>query len=220
MKELFSLDNPFIQLLMKVGDMILANFLFLACCLPIVTIGASLAALQKVMQNLVFERENGVFRSFFKAFRENFKQSTVLWLLLAVFAVGMAANYLLIMAYLSGTAAMILKCVVGVAVIAIICIASYLFPLIVRYRNTLREHGINAAILALCKLPRTAGMFFLNTALFWIAYFSMATFFKTLVFWLFIGFAFIQFMDCILLSPVFEEVEKAKETGTGISIMN
>ena len=47
MKELFNIESPFMQLLTRVGDLIIVNFLFLVCCVPLVTVGASAAALHR-----------------------------------------------------------------------------------------------------------------------------------------------------------------------------
>ena len=52
MKNLFRWDNPLIQLLTALADVILTNLLCLICCLPVVTAGASIAATYKVMLNL------------------------------------------------------------------------------------------------------------------------------------------------------------------------
>ena len=72
MRSLFNLDNPFMNLLARACDLIVANMLFLLCCLPVVTIGASTAALHKVCQDIVLDRDNVVLRPFFRAFRQNF----------------------------------------------------------------------------------------------------------------------------------------------------
>ena len=52
MKNLFRWDNPLIQLLTALADVIRTNLLCLICCLPVVTAGASIAATYKVMLNL------------------------------------------------------------------------------------------------------------------------------------------------------------------------
>ena len=48
MRDFFNIESPFMQLLTRVGDLIIVNVLFLVCCVPIVTIGAAIAALHKV----------------------------------------------------------------------------------------------------------------------------------------------------------------------------
>lgn len=213
MKNLFNIDNPVIQFLARVGDMILTNVLFLICCIPIVTIGASIAGLNKVMQDAATDGEKGVFKTFFGAFRDNFKQATVAWLAIVLFLGGMVCYFLLVATYFEGTLATVANVVLAILVVIVLAIGAYLFPLMVRYDNTLKEHVLNAGILAVIKLPRTVAIVFLTVLPFLIFFVSVTTFFSTLVFWLCIGFAFCAFLSSLLLVKVFAELEDPKGTG-------
>ena len=53
MKSIFNLDSPLMQMLTRIGDMILLNVLFLICCIPVITAGASIAAMHKMLQDRV-----------------------------------------------------------------------------------------------------------------------------------------------------------------------
>lgn len=217
MKELFNLDNPFMQLLTRVGDLIIANFLFLVCCVPLITVGASAAALHKVTQAMVLEEDNGIARTFFRAFRENFRQATGVWLLMLVFAGATVCNFLLIAGFAGGMAATILKGILILAAVLVLVMAAYLFPLMVRYTNTVRQHAMNALILAIVKLPRTIGLVLLSVLPILILVLSPETFVSTMVFWLTLGFAFTGYMSGILLKPVFKELEDTE--GPGVQVM-
>lgn len=207
MRNLFNLDNPFVQFLARVGDLIIVNVLFLVCCLPVVTVGASLAAMQKVTQAMALDEDNGIVKTFFRGFRENFKQATLLWLMMLVFGVSMLCNYLLITGFIAGTLATVLKCVLVVFSVLVLVMAVYMFPLMARYQNSLREHAANALILAVVKLPRTVALLVLCALPVVIAVISIQTFLQTLIFWLAVGFGFVSFMSSILLKPVFAELE-------------
>lgn len=212
MKNIFNLDSPMMQMLTRIGDMILLNVLFLLCCIPVITAGASLAAMHKMCQEIVYETDSSTVKGFFRAFRANFKQATVVWLVVLVVAVGLFCDYLLIVTYFSGSEAvkwMIILLVVLAALVA--CIAGYMMPLLVRYENKLRQHLNNAIILAVIKLPRTLGMLVLNFLPVILMALSLNSFLQTLIFWIFIGFAFVAYMETILLKPVFTELEKGKE---------
>lgn len=207
MRNLFNLDNPFVQFLARVGDLIIVNVLFLVCCLPVVTVGASLAAMQKVTQAMALDEDNGIVKTFFRGFRENFKQATLLWLMMLVFGVSMLCNYLLITGFIAGTLATVLKCVLVVFSVLVLVMAVYMFPLMARYQNSLREHATNALILAVVKLPRTVALLVLCALPVVIAVISIQTFLQTLIFWLAVGFGFVSYMSSILLKPVFAELE-------------
>ena len=210
MKSLFNLDNPFMQFLARVGDLILANFLFLICSLPVITIGPALTGLHKVTQKIADDSLNSTVKTFFEGFRENFRQAAVSWAGLLIFLICMVCNYLLIISYFTGNTAKVLKALLFFLVCVVLGISAYLFPLMVRYENTLVNHIRNAGILAVIKLPRTLGMLLLNNLPFLLLYFSIPTFSKTFVFWLVIGFGFTSYISSIWLLPVFREMEAPK----------
>ena len=207
MRNLFNLDNPFVQFLARVGDLIIVNVLFLLCCLPVVTAGASIAAMHKVTQAMALDEDNGIVKTFFRGFRENFRQATALWLMMLFFAAAMGCNYMLISGFVAGTPATVLKGALVVAIGLVLVMAAYMFPLMVRYTNTLRELATNALILAVVKLPRTVALFLLSCMPLLILALSMETFLNTMVFWLAIGFGFTAYMSASLLKPVFAELE-------------
>ena len=64
------------------GQLIALNLLWIVCSLPVITAGASITALYSVMFKIIKKEEGYIIKSFLKAFRQNFKQSTIIWLLL------------------------------------------------------------------------------------------------------------------------------------------
>ena len=82
MDRLFNMDNKFFTVMGRVADLIMLNVVFLICCLPIVTIGASLTALHYVTLKMARNEESYIIRSFFKSFKQNFKQATVINLIM------------------------------------------------------------------------------------------------------------------------------------------
>ena len=86
-----------------------------------------------------------------------------------------------------------------------------MFPLLVRYENKLRNHLTNAVILAIIKLPRTLGMLALIAMPLIILTLDLNMFLQTLIFWIFIGFAFTTYMQTNLLKAVFTELEGGKD---------
>ena len=91
MGKIFNLDAPVVQAVGKVGQMMVTTVTWLLFCLPIFTAGAATAAMCRMMFNLKEDR-SCAFKDFFRAFRENFRRGTALWLILlacvAVLAVG------------------------------------------------------------------------------------------------------------------------------------
>lgn len=211
MKSLLDFDNPFIQLLCRIGDLMIANFLFCVCCLPVVTAGASLAGLIKVVQSLSLGGEPGIAKTFFRGFRENFRQATAAWLVLALVLASLACDVMIGNIYLDGTALAVVRTAAAAVALAVLAVAGYLFPLLVRYENSMKEHCRNAIILSIWKLPRTLALTALNAAPFLLAWFVPVSFLKTLAVWLIVGCAGLCWLDCSLLRPVLAQLEKPKK---------
>lgn len=69
----------------RAADLMILNIVFIICCLPIVTIGASLTALHYVTLKMVRNEESYIVKSFFKSFKQNFKQATIINLIMLLF---------------------------------------------------------------------------------------------------------------------------------------
>ena len=80
MGRLFNMDNPFFRFMGKMVDVLWLNIIWLVFSLPIVTIGASTTAMICVMMKVVRDREGYIWRDFWKSFKINFKQSTIMWI--------------------------------------------------------------------------------------------------------------------------------------------
>ena len=212
MKNLFDLEGPLASALSKAADLVVANVLFLLCSLPVVTIGASAAALAKVTQNMALNAEGKTARTFFDAFRANFKQATAAWLVMLAVILGLALDFWLIDSRYTGTAQLVMLVALVAVAVLLVCVSSYLFPLMVRYQNSMKEHLNNALLLALGKLPRTLCMLVLH-ALGPVLFLTNAELFaQTVILWVVIGCAGICYLDNLLLRPVFRELERPAET--------
>lgn len=211
MKRLFDLDNPVMRALGKLYDLLITNILFLVCSVPVVTFGASLAAMTKVTQNLVHETGSGTARTFFRAFRSNFRQATVLWLILAAFFVCVVCNLVLIDTYIAGTAAQVMRVALVMFAVVVVAVACYMFPLLVRYENTLLAHCRNALILTGAKLPRTICLVVLTLLPAALAYYSLTTFLRWSLLFSVIGFAGLNYLCSLLLRPVMAQLERSAQ---------
>ena len=78
------MDNMIIRVLTRIFDFILLNILWVVCSIPIVTMGASTAALYSVMLKITKNQDGYIIKDYFKAFCENFRQGTIVWMILAL----------------------------------------------------------------------------------------------------------------------------------------
>ena len=211
MKNLFNLDTPLMQMLTRVGDMIIINFLTIICSLPIITAGAAISATHRIMQDFLMDNETTIVRTYFRAFKENFKQATRVWLALVVIIAALLADVFLINLFIQGSLRSFFVILLSAVALIVFAISMYIFPLLTRYRNTLPQHLRNSLILMITKLPRTIGMMALHALPFVILWLSYNLFLQTLIFWLFVGASFTIFMDTFLLKPVFQQLEKNQQ---------
>ena len=87
LKSFFDPNGAFARGMERVWSLIVLNVLWLVCSLPVVTMGASCAALYQVLGKLIAGEDSHVARQFFRAWGENWKKATPVWLILLAVAV-------------------------------------------------------------------------------------------------------------------------------------
>ena len=87
-----NLDSPVIVFLTTVADFMILNILFILCCAPVITIGPAVSALYTITMREARHEGGYIFKPFFKAFKNNFKQAfllSILYLIIgAIFVFG------------------------------------------------------------------------------------------------------------------------------------
>ena len=84
--RIFDVDNAVFRAIDTIGKIFILNLYWVICSLPIFTIGASTSALLYASMKL-HDREGYVTSNFFSSFKENFKQSTAMWLILLMLSI-------------------------------------------------------------------------------------------------------------------------------------
>lgn len=131
------LDSPLMKTLGTLADLMILNMLTLLLCIPVITAGAAFTAMHYVLLKIARNEEGYIIKSFFKSFRQNFLQATILWImLLAILAVLFVDWRILIMQ--SGELPEILRLLLIAAAAVIYLVAIYIFPVLSRYQNTIR----------------------------------------------------------------------------------
>ncbi len=82
MRNVFSIDNPVFNAISRIGDMFLLSLLWVITSIPIITIGASTTALFDVCIKILRARDHSIVKQYLLSFRDNFKQATIIWLIL------------------------------------------------------------------------------------------------------------------------------------------
>ena len=222
MGRFFSMDNKFFTFMNKVADLCILNIICLVCCIPIVTAGASITAMYYVTLKMVRNEEAYIVRSFFKSFKDNFKQATIINLIMI--AVG-AVLYLdlNVAKNMPGSAGQIFNVIFMAFVIIYYVLFLYVYPVLARFYNTIRNTIKNALFMAIRHLPYTVVMVLIGLCplllLFIGSYQIQSTLFAL---FLVMGFGVIAYCNSFFLVKIFdhympkEENEEQKSEGTEV----
>jgi uncharacterized membrane protein YesL len=152
--KILDIDGPLIQFLSKMADLMWLNILTMLCCLPIVTAGASLTALNYMALKIVRGEEGYITRGFFKAFKENFRQSTIIWCLFLLVAGVLAADYRILTTtdvQINGVVSMLLLIFAMLTLFTLV----FVFPVQAKFDNTVRRTIWNAFVISIVQFPKT-----------------------------------------------------------------
>lgn len=200
--KFFSIDSPLYRFLMKFLDILKLNFMWLLFSIPIVTIGASTVAAMSVALKMVDDEEGYIGRSFVKAFKENWKKGTLLWLITVIASYAVYLDFQLFEAVTDNP---VLFLIIGIVSCFIVILALlYSYPLTARYENTLVRTIQNSLDISRKYFGRTILLIFvvfLETLIF--------RFNSTMLFFgIIIGPGFIIFTIAAFSKRIFQEIEK------------
>lgn len=205
MDRIFNMDNKFFTFMGRLADLCILNLLCLICCIPIVTAGASITAMYYVTLKMVRNEEAYIVRSFFRSFRQNLKQSLIIHIIMLVAAFLLISD-IYIVRQMSGSFYIVLQYIFIVFSLLYIMMALYLYPVLSKFYNTIKNTFINAFLMSLRHLPSTFLMLVLTLlpiGILFIPSANVSTLLLTLM--LLLGFAVIAYFKSILLVKIFDK---------------
>lgn len=166
------------------------NLLFIVCCLPIVTIGASYAAMHSVLVKMVRDTPILLMADFKKGFKDNFKQGTI-----AMFINILCCAFLFIAYFFYLEVFPVLSYVI-IGVTAIITMfGNYVFPLLVSVELPLKAIYKNSVMIGMLCLGQTV----LNVIYFYgIITLGVLMFPVSIPYVIFIGFSLSALVNCFM----------------------
>lgn len=200
--KFFSVESPLYKFLTKLLDVIKLNFLWILFGIPIITIGASTVAAMSVALKMADDEEGYIGKSFVKAFKENWKQGTLLWIItvIAVYAVYLDFQFFEVV---EGNPVVFL--IIGMVSIALaIAALLYSYPLIARYENTLPKTIQNSINISRKYFGRTLLLVVLLAVEFILFQFNRTMLFFAIL----LGPGFMIFTVASFSKKIFHEIEK------------
>lgn len=204
MNRLFNMDNKFFAAMGRAADLIVLNLAFLVCCLPVVTIGASVTALYYVTLKMVRNEESYLVRGFFKSFRQNFRQATLIWGILLAAALLLGADFAIIGIF-PDTPLRVLRYPLMVIALFLAMIFLYVFPILAKFENTLWGTLKNALLMSLRHLPYTLAMLVITIVPMAFTLSNPVVFAYGLFLWVMLGFSLTAFWDSRFFVRIFDQ---------------
>ena len=200
----FRVGSPFYRFMTLVTNLILLNLIWLVACIPVITAGAATTAMYSVLLKYVNKEDDDVLKPFWKSFRHNFKQATLLWIPHSLIGLALGAE----LVYLGYNSTGIIWWVLfGALAVIYMMVSAMIYPMLARYVNTTRAIVFNSINLTFRNfLPMVSaavltfgpvGMLLLDPEYF--LYIGLI--------WTFGGISLLAYLNCIVVSKIFKKYE-------------
>ena len=205
MDSLFSADSVLMRGLTRLADIMILNLIFVATSIPVVTLGASLTALNFTAMRIGTGECASVTGDYFRSFRRNFRQATVVGLFLAMLAAVLAAWYVVVTNFALGAVAeLVLLAIWYVLAFSFAITALFAFPYLANFEGRTRDVLRNALLLSWKHLFTSLAALTVIALCFTVTmFYPQATGYG--LFWLLISFAGISVVNGVLFTRVFRK---------------
>lgn len=212
MGGLFDYDSKLFQLLLRVSDVVALSLLWLLCSLPILTLGASTSALYYTAMKLVRQRGDSAISMFFHAFKENLRASLPVTLILLAVGYALVVDYSLLDEKMGASPVFHGLCIVVLVFYA--AFASLLFPVLAKFRCTLKQLLRNVLLLMVQHPLTTVAVTAMHLIPVWLIYGHLEWIERLEWFLLLFGPGGIAYVNALMLVPMFRRYipEEQQET--------
>ncbi len=207
MSRIFDVDNPVMQFLEKLCNLVIINVLTMALCIPVITFGPAMTACHYMCLKIVRGEDTYIVKGYFHSFKENLKQGigTGLIILLIYFVMGADAYLMLKSRYMEIFPTPVRILIFAVCFILLI-FTQWVFPVLCHFVNTVSGTFRNAFLLGIGHLFRSIVM-----TLVWIIPVLLLSFTYALIpLFMMFGISLPVVLQAMLYSPVFEKLEPEK----------
>lgn len=184
-----------------IGDIMLLNILFIITSIPIVTAGVSLTALYASLKKRIHGHESYASKDYFKYWKENLKNSLIIWCILLPCLLAMVLFTSYIANNLENLAAV---CIYFLFFLILLFILSYVFPLQATFVNSPLRILLNSLLTALSHLPYTLALIFITSLPVCLTLYFPRAFYFTCAYWLLLGFSLSTIISVVITGKVFK----------------
>lgn len=204
MERIFNMDNKFFTFMGRVADLVILNLLCVVCCLPVVTAGASVTAMFYVTLKMARNEESYILRSFFKSFKENFKQAAIINIIMLLAAIMLYFD-LSISRNIEGTLGTVMVFVFMVILLLYLMLFIYIYPVLAKFYNSIRNTFTNAFLMSIRHLPYTLLMIVISVLPLAVFFIPSAQIQSTAIMLLILlGFSTVAYINSRFLVKIFD----------------
>lgn len=195
-----------ISVLSKIIDFLVLNFLFVITSLPVITIGASVTALYSVTLKMARNEESYIARSYFRAFKRNFKASALPFLLF-IFAFSIIGMNIAISYQIPGIFFMILRAVSTIFLVCLFVCAKYYFPILARFDFTFKQVWMHIPHMIVTYKGDFFFLMLINIPIVILSLYSLYTAAFVIIIGCITGFSIFAYIESILFRKIFQNYE-------------
>lgn len=196
--NIFSEDHPFGRGLSYLMDLLVLNLLWILCSLPIITMGASTAALYDQTMQMHRGDYVGLVKPFFKRFAQYMRRGLGISLIAVAVGAFIAVDFIVACA-LESWLGILCQIVIIASFFLYLLVLGHGIPAMVRFDCGVKDtllHGLRYGVL---HGIRGVLVVLLNAVPLLLFVFLPGYFLNTLVFWLLVGFALTAYINSSLL---------------------
>lgn len=205
MDNLLGYDNKFFEALGKITDIVILNFLCILFSIPLITIGTSITSTYYVAMKIMKGEEPYILKSFMKSFKENLKPGIIIWSIFIVLAGILILDFNISNQISNKTFSIILKFVCSIVGIVYIFAFTYVFPILAKFENSIKNTIINSILISIQNLPYTIIMVIVNLIPIIFTMVFPSSWGYILFFFVVIGIGIITIINSILLNKILDK---------------
>lgn len=192
------------KILTAACNLIIVNFCFIIGCIPIITIGSSITSLYKITIKIAAGENPSVFRDFFGCYKENFIRSNLFWLVYCVLSAFFLFEIYMVRTALPKDYQWSMYPAIFF-LFAIFSSASYAFPLIGWFDETVKQTIKNSILLAITNFPTTILFAAVTFGVGFAWFYNATTQWITFSILIFMGIGIIALLFSFFLKRIFEK---------------
>lgn len=204
MNSIFSLEGPVGRVLSRFTDLLTLSVLWILCSIPLITVGASTTALYTMALRMVRNEEGKISEGFFRAFKDNFKDATIIHLILTALTF-LTIFYVMVIGVLPERMQTFFYGASLLFIVLLLMEIQFVYPVQARFSNTIWNIMKFAWVMAAGHLPVFLLTVLITGLPLWTLLLSTGLFIRSFPAWVLLGPGLIAWLNSYLFHYCFKK---------------